>query len=69
MGTCGAGFGGLSPEFAHHIELELVYAELQELLEPPPSREVFAEQHRRESERAGRRLACRETLTSLVRGG
>ena len=68
MGPCGGGFGGLAPEFAQRIELELVYAELQELLELPPSREVFVEQHRRDSERAGVRLAYRDTLTRVVDG-
>ena len=68
MGPCGGGFGGLAPEFARRIELELVYAELRELLDLPPSREVFVEQHRRECELAGARLAYRETLTRVVGG-
>lgn len=67
MSACGqGGCGGLSAEFARRVELELVYAELQELLEVPPSREVFAEEQARLSAEAGRRLSFREVLNAIA---
>lgn len=67
MSACGhGGCSGLSQEFAHRVELQLVYAELQELLEVPPSREVFCEEHERLSAEHGRRLAFREVLQGIL---
>lgn len=67
MSACGhGGCSGLSQEFARRVELELVYTELQELLEAPPSREVFLEEHRRRSEVEGRTLALREVLNGVL---
>lgn len=66
MGACGAGYGSLGPEFARWVELELVYAELQESLALPPSREVFLEDHRRECARVGREQPFRRTLERLL---
>ena len=40
--------------------------ELQELLEAPPSREVFLEEHRRRSAAEGRTLALREVLNGVL---
>jgi len=67
VSCCGVVYGSLSDEFAALVELELVYADVQARLACPPSREVFREEHRRHSERLGRRAAYRETLMSLVR--
>ncbi len=67
MSACGhGGCSGLSQEFARRVELELVYTELQELLEAPPSREVFLEEHRRRSAAEGRTLALREVLNGVL---
>ena len=67
MSACGhGGCSGLSQEFARRVELELVYAELQRLLEVAPSREVFLEEHRRRSAAEGRRLALREVLSGIL---
>ena len=67
MGACAGGNGGLAPEFARRVELELVHAELRALLELAPSREVFLEQHRRASSAAGRDLPYRDTLREILR--
>ena len=67
MSACGCGgCGGLSEEFAHRVELELVFGELLGLLEVPPSREVFLEEHRRRSAEAGRRLPYRAVLQGIL---
>lgn len=66
MGACGGSFSSLDPAFADRVELELVYAELRERVAIPPSREVFREEHRRECERRGRRVAYREILERLA---
>ena len=67
MSACGhGGCSGLSQEFARRVELELVYTELQELLEAPPSREVFLEEHRRRTAAEGRTLALREVLNGVL---
>lgn len=67
MSACGhGGCSGLSQEFARRVELELVYADMQELLEVPPSRDVFLEEHRRRSAAEGRTLALREVLNGIL---
>ncbi len=67
VSACGhGGCGGLSEEFARRVELQLVYEELQELVEVPPSREVFLDEHRRLSLDAGRRLPYRAALHGIV---
>lgn len=67
VSACGhGGCGGLGEEFARRVELELVYGELQELLEVPPSREVFLEEHRRLSAASGRRLPYRAVLYGIL---
>ena len=67
MSACGhGGCGGLSTEFARRVELELVYSELQLLLDTPPSREVFLEEHCRRSAAEGRTLALREVLNGIL---
>lgn len=67
MSACGhGGCSSLSQEFARRVELELVYADLQELLEIPPSRDVFLEEHRRRSAAEGRTLALREVLNGIL---
>lgn len=66
MSACGhGGCSGLSQEFARRVELEIVYTELQQLLEVPPSREVFLEEHARLSVEAGRRLPYRVVLQGI----
>ncbi len=64
--SCGGLHGGLSPDFAHRVTLLLVHEELRGRLPLAPSLEVFAEEHRREEERAGRHVAPRETMRRLL---
>ncbi len=67
MSACGhGGCGGLSQEFAQRVELAIVFDELVALLEVPPSREVFLEEHRQLSATAGRRVAYRVVLQSIA---
>lgn len=67
MSGCGhGGCGGLGEEFRRRVELELVYGDLQGLIEVPPSREVFIEEHRRRSAEAGRALSYREVLQGIL---
>lgn len=66
MGACGGGYGSLDPEFARRVELELVLEELRDCLAIPPSREVIAEERRRETLRRGRPISYRELLLRLA---
>ena len=65
--SCGGIIGGLAPEFAVRVELELAHRELQERLAVAPSREVLREENRRLAEALGRRVSYRETLARLLR--
>ncbi len=67
MSACGSGYGSLSDAFARRVELALVHAELQGLLDVAPSQEVFLEEHRSATATAGRPLRYRVTLERLAR--
>lgn len=66
MSACGSGYGSLSEAFARRVELALVHAELQELVDVAPSREVFLEEHGADTAAAGRPVGYRVTLDRLA---
>lgn len=66
MSGCGPGFGSIDPAFADRVELELVHSELQGWMTLAPSREVLREEHRRECERRGYRVAYRDVATRIA---